>query len=372
MVSAWFAAQHARDQESIANNLAVALFPLWGIMRFTELDASTASWLPAVLPRVETAFFQSQRLSAVFNANVRAAELPLEPALVMDVPDVQFSEGVPRISFEMPPVDEPPGVEQVRVQLPEFSRDEVATSLTIEANYQTKRAMPGPEAELMRNALVRSSGAAVRQAMNGGRGVTNEVMRVDRRVVGFARVTDNNPCAFCALLASRGAVYGKGAFARSDSAREADRANPKSTWAKNPEAARDVPDGWTNVAKVHNNCRCHLRPVFANESRWDAAARHFLQLWEDRWKNSGETKQEAIDAVLSTNPKMSGYALSRAIDLRAFKRKLEKNPFKGSQFDLNTMRRDLTARREGLLDAGVTPNSANFRWTERSLVLLDR
>lgn len=425
MVAAWYAAQHSEDQESVANNLVLGLFPLWQIMRFTELDASTTLWLASVMPRVETAFLQSQRLSAVFNANVRAAELATDVPLLIDVPDVQFSPYIPESSFQMPPLLEtslpqpvadaldrgapqisstpvtstfaPPqaaslpddvarqlergrqigtpqwvldrieslagGGGQQRVERQEFPRQDVATSLTIEANYNTKAAMPGPEEELMRAALVRSSGAAVRQALNGGRGVTDRVMDLDRKVKGFARVTDANPCAFCALLASRGAVFGKGSFVRSDAAREADRGKG-STWALNPEAARDVPDGWTNVAKVHNNCRCQLRPVYSNEALWDAAAKHYLKLWNDR----KVTPQDTLD-IIDRNPGLTGYRLQRAVDLKAFKRALEANPFKGNQFDLNQMRRDLQDRRSGLLDNGFAQDSPQVQFAERTLAL---
>lgn len=408
-MAAWLSAQHAGHQESVANNLIVALFPLWQIMRFDDLDASTVPWLEAVLPRVETAFLQSQRLSGVFNANVRFAELPVDEPIVIDVPEVQFPlDGVPRWAFQMPEtepedisseieyaksvagqdrelvpavrrdadplldrlsqernpftpkwvLDRIKHLEDVRagrvstpeVQLQEFQRSDVATSLTIEGNSKVKRAMPGPEPELMRDGLVRSSGAAIRQAMNGGRGVTNRVMAKDRKVIGFARVTDSDPCAFCALLASRGTVFGKGSFVSSDAKFKAD-----------DEAARDVPDGWTNIAKVHNNCKCHLRPVYANESRWDAGAKHFLKLWNDR-----EVRPDDVMEVLKRNPNLKGYPLQRAVDIRAFKRKLEANPFRGNQFDLNTMRRDLRERMDGLLDAGFSPGSPQYRWAERT------
>lgn len=425
-VSAWLAAQHSEHQSSIANNLILALFPLWQIMRFSELDASTTLWLPSVLPRVETAFLQSQRLSAVFNANVRFAELPVDEPILMDVPEVEVPAGVPRWAFEMPQlvpadvdaeiryalagsaVQETPVSEVVpaagiadapvddrlspernpftpkwvldrvrrledvkagrvpRVELEPFNRADVAQSLTIEANYRTKAAMPGDERELMHDGLVRSSGAAVRQAMNGGRSVTNQVVQLDRKIIGFARVTDNDPCAFCALLASRGAVYGRGAFARSDAAREAERGKPKTTWALNPQAARDVPDGWTNVAKVHNNCQCHLRPVYANESRWDAAAQHFLNLWNDRWKDAEKSEEETVEEVLKRNPGLKGYNLQRAVDLKAFKRKLEANPFGQSQFDLNAIRDDLKDRMDGLLNAGFSPGSPQVQFAKRT------
>lgn len=403
MVAAWFAAQHARDQEIVADNLALGLFPLWQIMRFTELDASTTLWLPAVLPRVETSFLQSQRLSAVFNANVRAAELPAEIPLAFDLPYVEIPLNMSPDSFDLPPgvnieptrdptlpAAEVPAaldtesqrvIEQIargvqagtpkwvldqiqrlddirtgratqpRIDLQKFDRADVAKSLTIQANYMTKRAMPGPEEELMRNALVRSSGAAVRESLNGGRGVTDRVMKKDRKVIGFARVTDSNPCALCALLASRGAVFGKGSFIGTDK-----------KWKLNPEAARDVPDGWTNVAKVHDNCRCMLRPVYANESVWDDGARHYLDLWN----NLKPTAQD-YEAIRKQYPDMKGYLFERAVNRRAYRRAVDANPFRGNQFDLNQMSADVRDRMNALLDAGIPADSPQIRWHESTL-----
>lgn len=420
MVAAWFADRHAKDQESVADNLALGMFPLWRLMRFDDLDGSTVVWLESVMPRVETAFLQSQRLAGVFAANVRAAELPVEPPLIIEVPDVQPAPYAPRASFEMPPLVEqpmrvplvdsevpqeivaevrdivadqeepplPPNVvaqlergrrqgtsqwvldriealarsQQRRVELREFPRRDVATSLTIEANYATKRAMPGPEEQLMRDARARSSGAAVRQAMNGGRGVIDLTMSRDRKVRGYARVTDGDPCAFCALLASRGAVYGKGSFILTD--RQIEENRQAGEWELNPDAARDVPAGWSNVAKVHNNCRCHLRPVYSDESVWDGGAQHFLDLWNNR---SDYITPEDTLKVLERNPKLSGYRLQRAVDLLAFRRALKENPFKGNQFDIAAMKQDLRARRNGLLDNGFAQDSPQVQFAERSL-----
>jgi len=424
MVAAWLAQRHADDQELVADNLVLGLFPLWQLMRFDDLDASTAVWLESVMPRVETAYLQSQRLAAVFTAYVRAAELPTDPPLLIDVPEVQFSPYIRADSFEMPPLvekpirpplpdvelvqevveevsdvvpepaplpDLPPDVvaqlergrrlgtpqfvldrieflarRQQGIDVQEFPRRDVATSLTIEANYATKRAMPGPEERLMRDALTRSSGAAVRQAMNGGRGVIDLAAAQDEKIKGYARVTDGDPCAFCALLASRGAVYGKGSFINTD--RQVEEARQSGEWSLNPDAARDVPAGWSNVAKVHNNCRCHLRPVYSTESTWDAAGEHFKAVWYSRgdYINSEDTL-ELVDKLKRRNPDIKGYEIQRAVDLLAFKRALAANPFQGNQFDLAQMRDDLRGRRAGLLDAGFDPTSPQVAAAERML-----
>lgn len=56
-------------------------------------------------------------------------------------------------------------------------------------------------------ALVRTAGAVGRHVLDGGRGSIIQSVHADKQAVGWLRVTDGNPCAFCAMLASRGAVY---------------------------------------------------------------------------------------------------------------------------------------------------------------------
>lgn len=329
MVSAWLADRHAKDQETIADNLAVAFFPLWQIMRFNDLDASSARFAEAAVPIVETSFLQSQRLATAFNANVRFVDLVFEIPLLFDVPDVQRPTGVGVDSFRVPDL-RVGGAEQRTVPLQQFDRADVVKTLVIESNYMTKRAMPGPEEEIMRAASVRTAGAAIRESLNGGRGVTDRVLRTDRRVKGFARVTDSNPCPLCAVLAARGAVYSKGSFINSDK-----------EYLPHPDGARDTPEGWTNVAKVHDNCRCQLRPVYTTLDGMDAAAKHYKYLWDEFVKNRRGTRKQRFNW---------------------FAEKVKENPFDGNQFDLNLMQRELQDRTDGLLDAGLSPSDPRVRF----------
>lgn len=57
------------------------------------------------------------------------------------------------------------------------------------------------------NGLVRASGALERYVHDGGRETLQKAVQADQQAVGWQRVTGSEPCAFCALLASRGAVY---------------------------------------------------------------------------------------------------------------------------------------------------------------------
>jgi len=56
-------------------------------------------------------------------------------------------------------------------------------------------------------ALARVSGAVTRHILDGGRDTILQSVQADKQAVGWARVTDGDPCYFCLTLASRGAVY---------------------------------------------------------------------------------------------------------------------------------------------------------------------
>lgn len=56
--------------------------------------------------------------------------------------------------------------------------------------------------------VVNEVAAEARKAiMSGGRSVVRESARRNSRIVGWRRVSDGNPCAFCAMLVSRGPAY---------------------------------------------------------------------------------------------------------------------------------------------------------------------
>ena len=53
----------------------------------------------------------------------------------------------------------------------------------------------------------RLSGLVNRQVLAGGRSLVDETTAKDSGAVGWRRVSDGNPCTFCAMLVSRGNVY---------------------------------------------------------------------------------------------------------------------------------------------------------------------
>lgn len=87
-------------------------------------------------------------------------------------------------------------------------------------------------AQALDNAAVKLAGAASRLAQQGARQAVLHSVRADEEALGWARITSGRPCAFCAMLASRGPVY------------------------KTEQSA-----GF----EAHNHCMCVAMPVFSQE-----------------------------------------------------------------------------------------------------------
>jgi len=134
-----------------------------------------------------------------------------------------------------------PPVAQIRASLSATSRAGVFRALGAGQSY----------AQAMANGLVEVSGAASRLAMNSGRDTIVEAVQHDPRALGWARVTDSAPCAFCAMLASRGPVYKKETAVRTKGGR-----------------------------RYHDHCGCTAEPVYEG-SEWPGRAREFRDLWEE-------------------------------------------------------------------------------------------
>lgn len=83
-------------------------------------------------------------------------------------------------------------------------------------------------------------GSAVRHALDSGRNLVTETSVRNKQIVAWRRVTDGHPCYFCAVLASRGAVY------------------------RSRESAL-----FSDGDKYHDHCRCHAEALFRDEEEPD-------------------------------------------------------------------------------------------------------
>lgn len=339
---------HGADQESVAAGLALALYPLWSIQRFDQLDLSTPLWVSAALPTVKTAYLQSQRLTAVYANDVRMATLPTEEPLAMVIPDVELPSGVPAARFDkslIPSVSGDP--DQPVIKFDDFPEKDVQTSLEIQGNYEIKASMPMEETEAMYDGLKGSSGASIRQSMNGGRNVTNNLVKFDKKIIGYARYTDSNPCYFCALLASLGAVFTKNSNVGGRSKGGGKRTKADKDFAVNPNGAQDLPDGYIQ-AKVHDHCRCTLRPVYSKAQSMDDDAQFYLDQWIDTTRKH--------------------YGMSNEIQVQKFRETYK--PYERPAPQIADVRTELTERASALTESGYPAFAPQTQWANQQLAQL--
>jgi hypothetical protein len=89
-------------------------------------------------------------------------------------------------------------------------------------------------------------GEVSRQVLAGGRDTLVGSVTADRRALGYTRVTDGAPCAFCAMLAGRGPVY----------------------------------DAATVGFQAHRKCGCTGEPVYRDDQPWPRSAERWRDLYD--------------------------------------------------------------------------------------------
>lgn len=144
--------------------------------------------------------------------------------------------------------------------LPDPEPRQLITSLSVtgpvRVRYLTERAVTPEQASRM--ALRDVSGAAGRHVLDGAREVVVALTEADDRAIGWARVTDGDPCAFCAMLASRGAVF-----------------SSKSVAERTTRRSKRGPG-----EKYHDGCGCVGAPVFDPDAPLPGRGDEFAALWD--------------------------------------------------------------------------------------------
>ncbi|GAA2843834.1 hypothetical protein Acy02nite_68360 [Actinoplanes cyaneus] len=142
---------------------------------------------------------------------------------------------------------------------------QLATSLFVTGPVQVKRSLAGGATiqTSISRARAATAGAVVRHTADAGRSTVRDTVRRDRVALGWARLTDGDPCYFCAMLAGRGAVY-----------------------LSKDSATGDDP--------YHDGCGCVPVPVYSRAAAWPGRSREFETLWND--STEGQSGRDAINA----------------------------------------------------------------------------
>lgn len=129
--------------------------------------------------------------------------------------------------------------------------EQLFTSLLVTGPISIKNNLrAGASIEQARNAaLTQTVRSAQRHVINGGRETILSSVKRDSAAFGWARLTDGKPCAFCALLASRGPAY------------------KSETTAK---------------FKSHDGCGCTPVPVFDPQAPWPGDGQKYRDLYDEK------------------------------------------------------------------------------------------
>jgi len=137
------------------------------------------------------------------------------------------------------------------------AEDKLIGSLFETGQFSLRRSLDaGKSAEDARDiAFTNTSGTVTRSVLNGGRGSILRSTGNDEKAKGWARVTSGTPCAFCALLSSRGPVY-------------------------IAESTADF--------EAHNHCTCTAEPGYEG-TEWPGRSREFHDMYNEAILKARET-----------------------------------------------------------------------------------
>ncbi|MFF2619837.1 hypothetical protein [Kitasatospora sp. NPDC058046] len=141
-------------------------------------------------------------------------------------------------------------------QVEEVFRREVADRLARRERDQGRKSAGGLDAaalvawekEFLEALKSGSTGAGAMVVQDGGRNTVHAALHNDPGAIGYYRKTGSSPCYFCALMASRGAVY-----------------KSRGTAAFGP----------------HSRCHCQVVPIFSRRYQLPAENTKYARMWHD-------------------------------------------------------------------------------------------
>lgn len=213
-----------RTQALLAAQMARQVLRVWrDLMNPAKVDASWPAVRSALIPVVQRAREQSAVLAGGAYMDARRAAGVLDDGF------------------------DPEGPLQLAI-------DRLEASLDVTGPVEFKKAIAAGKTpqQAMDAAAVRMVGSTQYLALEGGRSVMSKSIDADERATGWARVTDNDPCYWCAMLASRGPVY------------------------KSAKTAGDPRQGGD---RYHDACACQAWPAFSLDEPFIGIAEKLYDDW---------------------------------------------------------------------------------------------
>lgn len=148
---------------------------LWDLLDVNDLDGSRTAWLAAMQNLVRQGMAESAEQAEQYVQRHALAELGRS------------------IEVRRPPLVTGQAMQDLEILGPVSIKQRIAAGDIPAAAHEA--------------ALTRVRQAAMRAVLDAGRDLTNETVRYSGSSGRWRRVTDGEPCAFCAMLAGRGPVY---------------------------------------------------------------------------------------------------------------------------------------------------------------------
>lgn len=228
---------HRLAQARIGAETVRQMLAIWPLLDPSAVDETMTTWLRAAAPIVQSQRQASAYLAANYVTTFRSLELGLDQVAVQPV-----------LAAPADPAA-------------------LVTSLTVTGPWKLKAAQPQELAKVIDISRASSARAAMRHSLNGGRDTVLHTAAADDNAVGWQRVTSAKPCAFCAMLASRGPVY------------------------RSEHSAQFHP---------HDGCHCAAEPVYSTDSSWAPGARDLHELWNRSTTGlDGRSAQNAFRQALA-------------------------------------------------------------------------
>lgn len=253
--------QHRLAQLSVGANAAITSEALWDMLDPHNLDRSRGRWLNASVMAAEMSFRESLDVAEKYVTSYQAVEVP--------------------------------GSDRVTI-VPRFDKRRVAHDLDL-AGPRYIKSLVGrgySPSEAHAYAHSRMLGIGRKHAMDGGRGLIDATSSQDRRAIGYRRVTGADPCTFCAMLASRGAMFGS--------------QRQHALYSSEETALVRAYDG----GQYHLHCACTAEIVYGH---WEPTSK------EQEFIDAYERAARAVDAEKLPRTQENVLGLMRADDTAGFR-----------------------------------------------------
>ncbi len=169
---------HRLAQARLGAETVRQMFAAFPLLRVGDLDGSFEPWLDVVTSLINGNRRKSSELTAGYLSAYRKSKLgpiPPFPAVIAGA----------------------------------VNAEALTTSMAVTGPVTISRllATGARPTQALETALVRTSAAAQRHVLNGGRETATNTLKADPEAVGYYRKTSGKACDFCQMLAGRGAVY---------------------------------------------------------------------------------------------------------------------------------------------------------------------